>query len=359
MAHLHHTPTRPRRSASAAAIDANANARLMAMLTPVRGRGRLSTAALTSPPATANFRRDEDGVSSFEESSSDLEENECCTCLEQLTADDIASISDCEHTFCAECIIRWADTRNACPLCRTRFTSIESADGALQQVSGRRSAAAAADLDIILARLLGREEVGTLSEVFWGSVNEHEAYWSVIAASITITLNEINERGNQLMRRGREVLERNREVRVISDQLKQMHYELNDRADDLARLSSLSVLELNEVHRDDTWILEEKQEIINEGQQQCRILSDWIVNEHYQILDELDQIDNEKQNYDETYRIIDEIRQIIRDAVEQFDSASPLPTVTNLPTLRRAVQIVINSEHMFELTDEMLANLQA
>lgn len=56
-------------------------------------------------------------------------------CLEEPSADDIASISGCEHTFCAECIIRWAGTRNVCPLCRTLFASIESADGALQQVS--------------------------------------------------------------------------------------------------------------------------------------------------------------------------------------------------------------------------------
>lgn len=290
----HLTPPRPRpsSSASAAAIDANARSRLMAMLTPPRGR--LSTAALTSPLAIANFRRDEDSVSSFDESSSDMEENECCICLQQLIADDIASISGCEHTFCTECITRWADTRNVCPICRTRFTSIESADGALQQVSDRLSAAATS-LEIILQYLLGlgREEV---EEVFWRSVHEYEAYWSVIGASLINTLNEITERCDQLTRRAREVERRAQEAGERTDQWERMNREVIERFDDITRLN---------------------------------------------------------------VQIRDETRRIIRDAVEKFDSALPFPTLANLPTLRRAVQIVINRENVFELNTEMLANLQA
>ncbi|CAG9314654.1 unnamed protein product [Blepharisma stoltei] len=30
----------------------------------------------------------------------------------------------CKHSFCFECIERWSQTENTCPLCKLRFTSI-------------------------------------------------------------------------------------------------------------------------------------------------------------------------------------------------------------------------------------------
>ncbi|GAX11816.1 hypothetical protein FisN_7Lh204 [Fistulifera solaris] len=35
-----------------------------------------------------------------------------------------ASISDCRHTFCLDCIEQWSSRENRCPLCKTRFERI-------------------------------------------------------------------------------------------------------------------------------------------------------------------------------------------------------------------------------------------
>eukprot|EP00985_Skeletonema_marinoi_P013703 scaffold6847_cov192-Skeletonema_marinoi.AAC.4 len=159
MQHLHHTP--PRRSTRRAAIDANA--RLTAMLTPARGRR--STAGVSSAAKQLDFAageenvpnvesRDEESLSSAE--SSETDDIECCICLEEPSADDVATIDGCEHKFCVDCVTQWSETNNVCPLCRTRFTSIESAGGVLQQVPDRRRGVAAG---INLVRLFNLEGV--------------------------------------------------------------------------------------------------------------------------------------------------------------------------------------------------------
>ena len=132
MQHLHHTP--PRRSTRRAAIDANA--RLTAMLTPARGRR--STAGVSSAAKQLDFAASEENVSNVESrdeeslssaESSETDDIECCICLEEPSADDVATIDGCEHKFCVDCVTQWSETNNVCPLCRTRFTSIESAGG--------------------------------------------------------------------------------------------------------------------------------------------------------------------------------------------------------------------------------------
>jgi len=161
MQHLHHTP--PRRSTRRASIDANA--RLTAMLTPARGRR--STPGVSSAAKQLDFAageenvpnvesRDEESLSSAE--SSETDDIECCICLEEPSADDVATIDGCEHKFCVDCVTQWSETNNVCPLCRTRFTSIESAGGVLQQVPDRRRGVAAA-AGINLVRLFNLEEV--------------------------------------------------------------------------------------------------------------------------------------------------------------------------------------------------------
>jgi hypothetical protein len=39
--------------------------------------------------------------------------------------DDLAGISGCLHTFCFNCIEKWAERENSCPLCKIRFTKID------------------------------------------------------------------------------------------------------------------------------------------------------------------------------------------------------------------------------------------
>ena len=97
----------------------------------------------------------------------------------------------------------------------------------------------------------------------------------------------------------------------------------------------------------DPWLRSEVQQLGNRAQQ-VNTEVDLISNEIDQIKEELDQIE------DEMDQIKDEM-----DQIGQLDSASPLPTLANLPSLRRAVQIVIDGENVFELTTEILASLQA
>jgi hypothetical protein len=39
--------------------------------------------------------------------------------------EELATINGCEHYFCFECIEKWADRENTCPLCKARFGKIE------------------------------------------------------------------------------------------------------------------------------------------------------------------------------------------------------------------------------------------
>jgi len=38
---------------------------------------------------------------------------------------DVAKINGCDHLFCFDCIERWAERENTCPLCKVRFSKIE------------------------------------------------------------------------------------------------------------------------------------------------------------------------------------------------------------------------------------------
>lgn len=38
---------------------------------------------------------------------------------------DVASISGCMHKFCFDCIDKWAETENKCPLCKADFRTID------------------------------------------------------------------------------------------------------------------------------------------------------------------------------------------------------------------------------------------
>jgi hypothetical protein len=49
----------------------------------------------------------------------------CCICMCDVAGDDLACISGCEHRFCFECIEKWAERENSCPLCKNRFTKID------------------------------------------------------------------------------------------------------------------------------------------------------------------------------------------------------------------------------------------
>ena len=52
-------------------------------------------------------------------------ESTCCICMTEPDPADLASINICEHMFCFDCIEKWADRENTCPLCKKRFVKID------------------------------------------------------------------------------------------------------------------------------------------------------------------------------------------------------------------------------------------
>eukprot|EP00986_Skeletonema_menzelii_P021503 scaffold34760_cov171-Skeletonema_menzelii.AAC.4 len=132
--------TPPRQPSRREANDADANA----TLTPERGRPivgvnsaatqRNAEAVSVEDSVSNNEYRDEESLSSV--ASFETNEVECCICLENVSSNNVATLNGCEHVicFCQECVMRWAEISNRCPLCRTRFTAIQLADGVLQRV---------------------------------------------------------------------------------------------------------------------------------------------------------------------------------------------------------------------------------
>ena len=47
---------------------------------------------------------------------------QCCICMEDIdieSAEDLVTIRDCQHGFCAKCLFFWLNQRRSCPLCIT------------------------------------------------------------------------------------------------------------------------------------------------------------------------------------------------------------------------------------------------
>jgi len=53
-----------------------------------------------------------------------VEDRNCPICLTQPNIADLSTIDGCKHTFCWDCIEKWSEQENSCPLCKARFTRI-------------------------------------------------------------------------------------------------------------------------------------------------------------------------------------------------------------------------------------------
>jgi Ring finger domain len=84
------------------------------------------------PPAKkrrGNLKDPPPGSSKTDPSNDNSEEEEktasCCICMDEPKPADLASVSGCDHLFCFDCIEKWAERENTCPLCKVRFTKID------------------------------------------------------------------------------------------------------------------------------------------------------------------------------------------------------------------------------------------
>ncbi|XP_044066740.1 PHD and RING finger domain-containing protein 1-like isoform X2 [Siniperca chuatsi] len=50
--------------------------------------------------------------------------NKCYICLSPFEKQAVASLENCQHVFCLECILQWSQTANTCPVDRSSFAFI-------------------------------------------------------------------------------------------------------------------------------------------------------------------------------------------------------------------------------------------
>ena len=249
MENLHHTP---RRSSRRAAFVATA--RLTELLTPSRRDGRRdvnATARSHGDEAAADETvpngefRDEDSLSSVE--SSEADEVECPICLEEIVTAEIATINGCDHVFCRDCVTQWSETHNICPLCRTRFNTIESS-GVLQRVPDRRPAVA-----LNLVGVLNLEEVG--------GEGEDNDLIVMLRQMLQIQEQEVQRQRNeeQLQQMRQEAVERRQQMEVLQQQV-QEDMEAGNLVQALRRnLESLTLIEQNQARLREIRIRQEQQ----------------------------------------------------------------------------------------------------
>jgi hypothetical protein len=80
-------------------------------------------------------------------SSSSAENSQCCPICLQSASDPVTLVA-CSHFFCKECIIKWFQTRLACPMCKVPCTHfIQCYDGKEGQFNLWKTALAGIDVD--------------------------------------------------------------------------------------------------------------------------------------------------------------------------------------------------------------------
>ncbi|CAG9333578.1 unnamed protein product [Blepharisma stoltei] len=46
----------------------------------------------------------------------------CCICLNSIEFQ--GKLDTCQHTYCYDCIMRWSEIENTCPVCKNRFSFV-------------------------------------------------------------------------------------------------------------------------------------------------------------------------------------------------------------------------------------------
>ncbi|KAK2851840.1 hypothetical protein Q5P01_008116 [Channa striata] len=59
----------------------------------------------------------------------ELMSDKCYICLSAFDRRSVASLDNCPHLFCVQCILRWAQTSNTCPVDRVRFSFVQQRRG--------------------------------------------------------------------------------------------------------------------------------------------------------------------------------------------------------------------------------------
>eukprot|EP00522_Entomoneis_paludosa_P001966 CAMPEP_0172472986 /NCGR_PEP_ID=MMETSP1065-20121228/68628_1 /TAXON_ID=265537 /ORGANISM="Amphiprora paludosa, Strain CCMP125" /LENGTH=411 /DNA_ID=CAMNT_0013231155 /DNA_START=606 /DNA_END=1841 /DNA_ORIENTATION=- len=88
---------------------------------PMGGRNKRARRSSRKPPPNA---KDDANYETDEKAETNEENYSCCICMSEPNRQDLSVIDGCDHRFCFDCIAKWADRENTCPLCKVRFSNI-------------------------------------------------------------------------------------------------------------------------------------------------------------------------------------------------------------------------------------------
>eukprot|EP00547_Thalassionema_nitzschioides_P004175 CAMPEP_0194215878 /NCGR_PEP_ID=MMETSP0156-20130528/17972_1 /TAXON_ID=33649 /ORGANISM="Thalassionema nitzschioides, Strain L26-B" /LENGTH=415 /DNA_ID=CAMNT_0038944511 /DNA_START=113 /DNA_END=1360 /DNA_ORIENTATION=- len=94
-----------------------------APLTRAARRRRNSSNGIAPPAKRRAVASKEDKPASLK-SDPDESSSTCCICMSHPDVTEVATIDGCDHKFCFNCIEKWSDRENTCPLCKNRFNRI-------------------------------------------------------------------------------------------------------------------------------------------------------------------------------------------------------------------------------------------
>jgi len=77
-----------------------------------------------------------DGKEVAQEENGD-EEDACVICMEDKVG-RLGALNCCSHTFCANCILKWSETSNTCPICVRRFNKVTEFESGSSKQSGTK-----------------------------------------------------------------------------------------------------------------------------------------------------------------------------------------------------------------------------
>jgi len=58
----------------------------------------------------------------LEKGTDEINNDKCCICLKDFTNDSI--MLSCGHHFHSECLLKWFDKKNTCPMCRVNYVYV-------------------------------------------------------------------------------------------------------------------------------------------------------------------------------------------------------------------------------------------
>ena len=125
----HHAPRRSQRIAACSSTrvrDTETHDRKRKARAPAAPSLRKRAMKKKPPPSAKDDPEavDDRKPAAVEENEGGGEAVSCCICMCEPDKEEVSSINGCEHMFCFECIGKWADRENTCPLCKCRFTAI-------------------------------------------------------------------------------------------------------------------------------------------------------------------------------------------------------------------------------------------